>query len=54
MAAANSNFIYYANANQASVPLLEAELRDDLAIYPSPEVKARLRPNLAKSPEFTP
>jgi putrescine transport system substrate-binding protein len=53
VAAANSNFVYYASANAAAVPLLEAELRDDTGIYPTPEVKSRLRPNLAKSPEFT-
>jgi putrescine transport system substrate-binding protein len=53
VAAANSNFVYYASANLAATPLLEAELRDDPSIYPPPEVKSRLRPNLAKSPEFT-
>ena len=53
VAAANSNFVYYASANAAAVPLLEAELRDDAGIYPTPDVKSRLRPNLAKSPEFT-
>jgi hypothetical protein len=26
---------------------------DDPSIYPPPEVKSRLRPNLAKSPKFT-
>jgi putrescine transport system substrate-binding protein len=53
VAAANSNFVYFASANQAATPLLEAELRDDPSIYPPPEVKSRLRPNLAKSAEFT-
>jgi putrescine transport system substrate-binding protein len=53
VAAANSNFVYYASANQAAIPLLEPELRDDPSIYPPPDVKSRLRPNLAKSPEFT-
>ena len=53
VAAANSNFVYYASANQAATPLLEAELRDDPSIYPPPEVKSRLRPNLAKSAEFS-
>jgi putrescine transport system substrate-binding protein len=53
VAAANSNFVYYASANAAAVPLLEADLRDDAGIYPTPDVKSRLRPNLAKSPEFT-
>jgi putrescine transport system substrate-binding protein len=53
VAAANSNFVHYASANLAAMPLLDAELRDDPSIYPTPEVKARLRPNLAKSAEFT-
>jgi len=53
IAAANSNFVYYASANQAAIPLLEPELRDDPSIYPPPDVKSRLRPNLAKSAEFT-
>ena len=53
VAAANSNFVYYASANQAAIPLLEPELRDDPSIYPPPDVKSRLRPNLAKSAEFT-
>ena len=53
VAAANSNFIHYANANQASTALLDAALRNDPGIYPTPEVKAHLRPNLSKSAEFT-
>jgi putrescine transport system substrate-binding protein len=53
VAAANSNFVYYANANARSTELLDAELRDDPGIYPPPEVKARLHTNLMKSPEFT-
>jgi putrescine transport system substrate-binding protein len=53
VAAANSNFIHYANANQASTALLDAALRDDPGIYPPPAVKAHLRPNLSKSAEFT-
>jgi putrescine transport system substrate-binding protein len=53
VAALNSNFIHYANANQASTALLDADLRDDPGIYPTTEVKAKLKPNLAKSAEFT-
>jgi putrescine transport system substrate-binding protein len=53
VAAANSNFVYFASANAAAMPLLEAELRDDPSIYPPPDVKSRLRPNLAKSEDFT-
>jgi putrescine transport system substrate-binding protein len=51
--AANSNFVNYATANAASLALVNEELRNDTGIYPTPEVKARLAPNLAKSPEFT-
>jgi len=53
VAAANSNFVYYANANTAATALIDAELRDDRGIYPAPEVKERLQPNLAKSAEYT-
>lgn len=53
VAAANSNFVYYANANAAATALVDEELRSDPGIYPTPEVKARLQPNLTKTPEFT-
>jgi putrescine transport system substrate-binding protein len=53
VAAANSNFVYYANANAPATALIDAELRDDPGIYPTPEVKERLQPNLAKSAEYT-
>jgi putrescine transport system substrate-binding protein len=53
VAAANANFAYFASANAAAMPLLEAELRDDPSIYPAPDVMSRLRPNLAKSEDFT-
>jgi putrescine transport system substrate-binding protein len=53
VAAANSTFVNYATANQAAIPLLDPELRDNPSIFPPPDVKARLRPNLAKSEEFT-
>ena len=53
VAAANSNYVYYATANAAALDLLDAELRDDTGIFPPPEVKERLQPNLAKSAEFT-
>jgi len=53
VAAANSNFVYYANANAAATALVEEELRNDPGIYPTPAVKERLQPNLAKSAEYT-
>jgi putrescine transport system substrate-binding protein len=53
VAAANSNFVMYANANARATALVDAEVRDDPSVYPPPDVKARLRTNLAKSAEFT-
>jgi putrescine transport system substrate-binding protein len=53
VAAANSNFVSFANANAAATPLVDEALRNDPGIYPPPEVKARLQPNLAKSADFT-
>jgi putrescine transport system substrate-binding protein len=53
VAAANSNFVNYANANTAATALINEDLRNDTGIYPTADVKARLRPNTVKSPEFT-
>jgi len=53
VAARNSDFVNYANANAKATALLNEELRNDPGIYPTPETKARLQPNLSKSAEFT-
>jgi putrescine transport system substrate-binding protein len=53
VAAANSNFVHYANGNAASVPLLDPAVRNDPGVYPPPEVMAKLFPNLAHTQEFT-
>jgi putrescine transport system substrate-binding protein len=53
VAAANSNFVHYANGNAASVPLLDPAVRDNPGVYPPPEVMAKLFPNLARSAEYT-
>lgn len=37
-----SNYVYYANPNRGATALLDAELRDDPAIYPVAEVAERL------------
>ncbi len=47
--AAVSNYVYYANPNTASQPYLDEELRFDPAIYPPPEVRARLFVNAERS-----
>ena len=36
VAAANSNKVFYANPNLEAKPVLDAEVRDDPAIYPTP------------------
>ena len=53
VAAANANFVAYATANSAALPMIDEALRNDPGVFPTPEVKARLQPNLAKSAEFT-
>jgi len=53
VAARNSNFVNYANANAAATPLVNEELRNDPGIYPDAATKARLQPNLAKSAEYS-
>jgi putrescine transport system substrate-binding protein len=53
VAAKNTNYVSYANINAASFPLISDEVKSDPAIFPTPEVKSKLVPDLAESPEFT-
>jgi len=53
VAAAISNYVFYANPNSASVEFVEAEILEDPGIYPPDEVKAKLYPDLAHSAEYT-
>ena len=53
VAARNSDFVNYANANAKATELVNEELRNDTSIYPSDETKARLQANLSKSADFT-
>jgi putrescine transport system substrate-binding protein len=53
VAARNSDFVNYANANVKATELVNEALRNDPGIYPTAETKARLQPNLSKSAEFT-
>jgi putrescine transport system substrate-binding protein len=41
-----TNYVWYANANTASMPLVEPEIADDPAIFPSAEVRAKLFPTV--------
>ena len=42
VAAKASNFVFYANGNKASQQFLDKEVIDDTAIYPTPDVMAKL------------
>jgi putrescine transport system substrate-binding protein len=53
VAAAISNYVFYANGNSASLAYVEDDVKTDPGIYPSAEVKANLFPDLADSPKFT-
>jgi putrescine transport system substrate-binding protein len=53
VAARNTNFVNFANANLKATELVDEAIRNDPGIYPKPETRARLQPNLAKSAEFT-
>jgi putrescine transport system substrate-binding protein len=44
-----SNHIGYANGNLASLPFLEARVRDDPAVYPPEEIRIELQPDTAES-----
>ena len=42
IAAANTNYVYYASGNKAALELIDDEVKNDPAIYPTPEVSAEL------------
>ncbi len=52
VAAKNTSLAKYANSVAASAALLSEELRNDPAVYPSAEVRARLVPSRAKPHQF--
>jgi putrescine transport system substrate-binding protein len=53
IAARNSNFLKYANGDDPAGQSLLPAVRNDPGIYPPPDVRAKLVPELAKSPQFT-
>ncbi len=53
VAAKNSSFVNFANSNSASYTLVDEAVRNDPSIYPTAEVKTKLVPDLAETPEFT-
>jgi putrescine transport system substrate-binding protein len=48
-----TNKVRFANGNSASLPFVDESIRDDPNIYPGPEVRARLHPDLVESQEFS-
>lgn len=48
-----SDKVRFANGNLASLPLISERVRGDQSIYPDAEVRERLHPDLAESPEFS-
>ena len=53
VAAKNSNFVNFANSNAASFSMINEDIRNDRGLYPTDEVKTKLVPDLAESPQFT-
>jgi putrescine transport system substrate-binding protein len=51
--AAVSNAVNYANGNAASLPYVSEDVKNDPGVYPPPEVKAKLFPDLAETEEYT-
>lgn len=49
--AKSSNYVYYANGNKASQEFLDAEVRDDPAVYPPEDVLAKLFVNTPLDPK---
>jgi len=47
-----TNYVFYANPNAASVEFVDSEIIEDPSIYPPDEVKAKLFPDLVKSPKY--
>ena len=48
-----SDKVRFANGNAKALPLINEAMRNDPNVYPSDEVRARLHPDLAESPEFS-
>jgi putrescine transport system substrate-binding protein len=48
-----TNYVNYPNGNAAATELVDAEVRSDPGVYPPPEVRAKLTPDLADTEETT-
>jgi len=52
IAAANTNYVFYASGNKAALDLIDPEVRNDPAIYPPAEINAKLFPLKAHTPDY--
>ncbi len=52
VAAANSNKVNYANGNTASEAFLNESVKNDPAVYPTAEIKAKLTPELSVADDY--
>lgn len=52
IAAANTNYVFYASGNKAALELIDPAIKNDPAIYPTAEVSAKLFPLKAHTPDY--
>lgn len=52
IAAANTNYVFYASGNKAALELISEEVKNDPAIYPPPEVLTKLFPLKAHTADY--
>jgi putrescine transport system substrate-binding protein len=52
VAAANTNYVYYASGNKAALEFIDDEVKNDPAIYPTPDVSAKLFNLKAHTPDY--
>jgi putrescine transport system substrate-binding protein len=52
IAAANTNYVFYASGNKAALELIDDAVKSDPAIYPTPEIAAKLFTLKAHTPDY--
>ena len=52
IAAANTNYVFYASGNKAALDLIDPEVKNDPAIYPTAEISTKLFPLKAHTPDY--
>lgn len=52
IAAANTNYVFYASGNKAALDLIDPAVKNDPAIYPTAEISAKLFPLKAHTPDY--